>query len=117
MENRIHPATLTAAAAVLGQAMPEYADPQKLLAALRLATQAKNHPETGTGPRLLTLRQAGNILGVCPKTVSNWIEAGKIPARKNGRKFVRVWEADLLTFANNLPARPVKMAVNGGLKP
>jgi len=113
METRIHPATLTAAAAVLGQAMPEFGDPQRLLAALRLATQAKEQPQTGAGPRLLTLRQAGERLGVCPRTIGHWVAEGKLPARKTNRKFVRVLESDLLVFVDNLPARAVTAADKG----
>jgi excisionase family DNA binding protein len=109
METRIHPATLIAAAAVLRTDLPEFGDPKRLLAALQMATQTKERPETGAGagPRLLTLRQAGEWLGVCRRTVGHWVAEGRLPARKTGRKFVRVLENDLRAFMGNLPLRPV----------
>lgn len=108
---RLNPATLAAAASVLAQAMPEYGDPQRLLAALRLADQAK--AEAGNaipGPHLLTLKECASRLTTCKRTVQNLIAAGQLPARKMGSRFVRVLESDLLAFIDGMPMRPTTHA-------
>ncbi len=48
-------------------------------------------------PRLLTLQQASDTLGISPKTLRRRIDAGQLPVIRDGR-IVRVHPSDLARY-------------------
>ena len=48
-------------------------------------------------PRLLTVDEIAERLGVCSKTIRRWITRNELPAHRLGRS-VRVAEDDLIAF-------------------
>ncbi len=48
-------------------------------------------------PRLLSVMDAAEYLGVCTRTVHRLIEAGALPKTKVGRQ-IRIMEADLSAY-------------------
>ena len=48
-------------------------------------------------PRLLTVDEMAERLGVCSRTIRRWIARNELPAHRLGRS-VRVAEDDLLAF-------------------
>ncbi|MBX2811747.1 MAG: helix-turn-helix domain-containing protein [Myxococcales bacterium] len=68
-----------------------------------------------TGGRLLTTREAAEILGVGPTTVKRWSDEGKLPALKTAGGHRRYRETDVLTMRHrgdsldDIPARLPKM--------
>lgn len=54
------------------------------------------------GPRFMTLFEAGRCCGVSPKTVANWIEAGKLKAYKTVGGHRRVRVTDLNEFLSEI---------------
>ena len=53
-----------------------------------------------TGERLLTTREAADILGVGPTTVKRWSDEGKLPALKTAGGHRRYREGDVLAMRN-----------------
>jgi excisionase family DNA binding protein len=104
IQQRYHPAQLAAAAAALATT------PQELLATLQQANQAKeaDNGNAATGPRLLTLKECADRLHVCKRTTQTLIDTGALPARKQGLRFVRIRESDLLAFIDGMPLRPTR---------
>jgi excisionase family DNA binding protein len=43
----------------------------------------------------LTIKQAARLVQCSERTIRRWIDDGKLPAVRVGKKFVRVSEADL----------------------
>lgn len=68
-----------------------------------------NHVKTGE--RLLTTREAADILGVGPTTVKRWSDEGKLPALKTAGGHRRYREVDVLAMrhrgetTDGIPAR------------
>jgi excisionase family DNA binding protein len=48
--------------------------------------------------RTLTPDQAGEKIGVCTRTILYWVRTGKLPAKKYGRRTIRILESDLAAF-------------------
>lgn len=46
-------------------------------------------------PRMLTVRQAGDVLGLSHWTIQSWIRQGKLPAYKVGDRRVMVLGVDV----------------------
>lgn len=42
----------------------------------------------------LTVKQAAELVGVCPATLRNWDRAGKFPARRNPASRYRLYSRD-----------------------
>ena len=55
---------------------------------------------TQLSPILVTIKDAANLLSVCPRTVQNLIVAKKLKARKVGRRTLLSYR-ELLTFAQH----------------
>ena len=105
------PATVAAAAAVLGTTMPDWGDSQRLLHAM-LADEQAGHTQVDQknavpGSRLLTIGEAANHLGVCRRSLQNWMAAGQLRAIKKGSRYVRIRDCDLSAFVNSLAPRPI----------
>lgn len=65
-----------------------------------------HHPTTPTHPdRLLTYREAGEILGVTERTIWTFVNRGELPAVRFGRS-VRIDPVDLREF--------IERSKNGG---
>jgi len=47
--------------------------------------------------RLLTVKQAADIVGVSPRTIRRWIDAKELPFHRLGRQ-IRIAEDDLAAF-------------------
>lgn len=50
----------------------------------------------------LTIPEVADLLRVDERTVRRWISAGELPARRYGRRAVRIREADLEAFGRPL---------------
>ncbi len=50
--------------------------------------------EETSSPEFLTVAEIATLLSLNPQTVRNWIDAGKLPAYRVGRR-VRILKADL----------------------
>jgi excisionase family DNA binding protein len=48
-------------------------------------------------PRLLSVKQAADIVGVSTKTIRRWIDAKELPCHRLGRQ-IRVTEDDFAAF-------------------
>lgn len=48
-------------------------------------------------PRLLSVQQAADIVGVSTKTIRRWIDAKELPFHRLGRQ-IRIAEDDLIAF-------------------
>jgi excisionase family DNA binding protein len=59
--------------------------------------------------KLLTVKEAAEILGVKEKTVRDWIWKKKIEVVRNGRRYVRISETSIQHYiqANTVPAKSV----------
>jgi len=44
-----------------------------------VARERNTMPQTGFRPKLITTKQAADLLNVSQRTVTNWIEADKVP--------------------------------------
>ncbi len=70
------------------------------------------HEQKEPVDKLISMKEAATRLGTCKRTVRNWIASGKLPARKQGTRYVRILEKDLADFVANLEARPVTVATD-----
>lgn len=53
-------------------------------------------------PDLLTLAEGGELIGVSPHTIRNWIRQGRLPAYRFGHRTLRVRRAELLEMAQTV---------------
>jgi excisionase family DNA binding protein len=53
--------------------------------------------------KLLTLSQTAEALGVCTRTVRNWISEGRLPAVRLGDHLIRVRASEVAHFARPIP--------------
>jgi excisionase family DNA binding protein len=49
----------------------------------------------------LTKQEAANLLGLCSRTIQNWIRAGKLKASKPSLKVLRIKRSDIDAMINN----------------
>lgn len=53
--------------------------------------------------KYLDIPQAAQVVGVDPRTIRNWIAAGRITGYRFGPKLLRVLEADVLALGQPVP--------------
>jgi excisionase family DNA binding protein len=53
----------------------------------------------------MTVGEAAELARVCPRTITNWIQRGDLPAARVGPKLLRVLRADVEAML--APRRPV----------
>lgn len=57
----------------------------------------------GVTRKFVSINEAGEILGLTPKTIRSFIAAGRIPASRLGTKVVRIHVDDLEAFIRPIP--------------
>lgn len=60
-------------------------------------------PDGNQHPRLISIADAAELRGVCPKTIRRWVAAGILPAYRTGPRLVRIDPADLARLDRRLP--------------
>jgi excisionase family DNA binding protein len=68
----------------------------------RLAAQRETDGAFPIGEKLLTLREAAEVLRLCPRTVREYVQRGEIEGRIIGGRW-RFRRADLDAFFENAP--------------
>ncbi|HSM93129.1 MAG TPA: response regulator [Anaeromyxobacteraceae bacterium] len=76
---------------------------------------SENREDPGRGGRFLTSAEVAEMVGVSPRTVSNWIRDGHLKAFRTPGGHGRVAEEDLKHFLDERGIRPLPVAANGPL--
>ena len=79
---------------------------------MKATNRSKTGPAPGIGERLLTLREAAEVLRLSPRTVREYVTRGEIEGRIIGGRW-RFRRADLDSFYENAPRCWVFAAKNG----
>jgi excisionase family DNA binding protein len=66
---------------------------------------------TDSKSKLLRVNNAARFLGVAPRTVRQWAEAGLLPAHKRGPKLWFFYESDLVAYLTS--ASPKLSGITG----
>lgn len=103
VNHRIPAAALQLASLALAPHLPEYGNPRRLLTALERDSIPESAAPTTTPPavtsfRTLSPEQAAEKMGVCTRTILFWVREGRLPAKKYGRRTIRIRESDLADF-------------------
>ena len=61
-------------------------------------------PEVGPAPRVASVTQVAEYVGVCNKTVYRWIAAGDLAAWRVGKRLVRVDLNDVDALMRRIPS-------------
>ncbi len=109
--HRIPATALQLASLALAPHLPEYGNPRRLLAALE-----RDVPQEPPAPKIappasfrtLTPEQAAEKMGVCTRTILYWVRTGKLPAKKYGRRTIRILESDLAAFVTPTNSPPLE---------
>ena len=67
----------------------------------------ENRDQSGRGSHFLTSAEVASLVGVSPRTVSNWIRDGHLRAYKTPGGHARVTEEDLRRFLDERGIRPL----------
>lgn len=65
----------------------------------------RKEPEVRDGVGFITPQQAGAEIGVTPKTILDWIDAGKLEAKQFGPRTIRISLDQWERFKADRPAR------------
>ena len=62
--------------------------------------------------RFLTVREAARRFRLSPGRLRAAIDSGELPASKTGKRWIRLWEPDLIAFMRSQRVKPASDAIH-----